>query len=185
MPLRSLFQSGDIHSSSSHEYWLQMVHYSFTLEITLSLSKLTLPRPCTLLQSVCIQWLVHAVWKAWNYYFNLGQFWRANPFHRWAQGWLRPLCICITFQFSLSSVLPPSLPYRCCPNISSLVQLLNAKSCLRYCFWGRWPKSMGAKSDPKEWTVKWDIRTGLPAGWPALWLLLLVVGGVLISPGML
>ena len=34
--LRSLFQNRDIHSSSSREYWLQVVHYWFTLEITFS-----------------------------------------------------------------------------------------------------------------------------------------------------
>lgn len=173
-------QDGDIHSSNSHDYWLQMAYDWFILEIAFSLRKLPLPRSWSLLVSAYIQWLVLA------HLWSLG-----SVTLTWSDPKMPmvlpepPVASALQFNFFLCSVLLPSLSYTCCSSISSPVQLLHANSYLRYCFWRLWLKPIGIKSDSKELTIKWDIRARWPTGWLQLWILFLIVQGVLRSLGML
>lgn len=172
VPFGSLLQDRDIHFSRNYEYPLQMAHNWFTLDITLSLRKLPLPRSCSLLRSVHLQWLDHvSLWRPgsvpliWENFeeptFPINALGLVEASFVASESW---------FNFPLCPALLPSFPYWWCCNMSLWVQLLHANSYLRRCFWRPWSKSIGANSNPKKQTIKWDIGNGPTVNWPVLWI---------------
>lgn len=185
VPFRSLLQDRDIHFSRNYEYPLQMAHNWFTLDITLSLRKLPLPRSCSLLGSSHLQWLVHvSLWRPGS----VTLIWENSeeptfPVNAVGLAEASSIASESQFNFPLCPVLLTSFPYWWFCKMSLWVQILHANFYLRRCFWRPRSKSIGAKGDPKKQTIKWDIGNGSPINWLVLWILL-IGGGMLISSGM-